>query len=449
MRINESNKAFYSKVLKTAGPITFQYLMLALVAVSDAFMLGSVEQNQMSAVSLATQVQFIQNIIIGAVVATTSILGSQYWGKRDREAMKKIVCIGLYFSVFVSCITFIGCTVFPRALMTVFTNESTLIEIGARYLRIAGWSYLLTGISQILLTTMKVSEHQNETALISSVAVVLNIILNAILIFGLFGGQGMGVEGAAIATLIARIVELCWVVIKSIGKDYIHPDLSSFVKIDRLLLGDFVKCAMPLLGACLFWGIGFSAYTAFMGHLGEDAAAANSVTAVIRDMICCMTDGLAAGAGIIVGNALGAGELEKGKEYGGRFVRLAFIIGGISTLLMLAFTPLIMQVVQLSDGARGYLKGMMFVMAFYMIGRAVNTVIINGIFGAGGDTLFDLYSLAVAMWCLAVPLAALGTFFLNFPVIAVYACTCLDEVGKIPWVLYHYKKYKWVKDLTR
>ena len=95
------------------------------------------------------------------------------------------------------------------------------------------------------------------------------------------------------------------------------------------------------------------------------------------------------------------------------------------------------------------MKGMFGVIAVYMIGRAINDVTINGIFGAGGDTLFDMYSLAVCMWCLAIPLAAAGTYYFHWPVVVVYACTCIDEVGKLPWVLHHFRKYKWVKDLTR
>ena len=199
----------------------------------------------------------------------------------------------------------------------------------------------------------------------------------------------------------------------------------------------------------MFWGIGFTSYSAFMGHLGTDAAAANSVASVIRDLVCCLCNGLASAAGIMVGNELGAGNKEKAKLYGDRLLVFGFIAGFISTFLMLIVTPLSLSFVKMTPEASGYLHGMMLIMAFYMIGRTVNSVIINGIFDSGGDTLFDVYSLAVCMWGLAIPLAALGTFVFHWPVLVVYACTCIDEVGKIPWVLQHYKKYKWVQDLTR
>lgn len=444
-----SDRVFCRKLLQLTAPIALQSLMLASVAAADAIMLGSVEQNSMSAVSLATQIQFIQNMILSAIVSTAGILGAQYWGKGDRQTVNDIFCISLRFCGLVSLLFFAGCMFFPRYLMLIFTNEEVLITIGIRYLRIAGWSYLLTGISQCYLVIMKVSGHASQTALISSGAVVINIILNAVLIYGLFGLPAMEVQGAALATLIARAIELVWCIICSLKDGYIRPDLSRFMKHDPLLAADFGKCALPLLGACLFWGVGFTSYTAFMGHMGTDAAAANSIASVVRDLICCLCNGISSGGGILVGHELGAGNLKRGKLYGDRLVKLAFLCGFLSTGVMLAVTPLVLRFVKLTDGAAGYLTGMMVIMAFYMIGRAVNTIIINGIFASGGDTLFDMYSLAVCMWGIAIPLAAAGTFLFHWPVLVVYACTCLDEVGKIPWVMAHYKKYIWVKDLTR
>lgn len=444
-----SDNIFLKKLGRLAAPIALQNLMLASVAAADALMLGRVTQNSMAAVSLATQIQFIQNMILMAIISPIVILGAQYWGKKDEKTVNDIFCIGLRLSVAVSLLFFIGCVFFPRYLMLIFTNEEVLIEIGVRYLKVAGWSYLLTGISQCYLAIMKVSEHAVQTAVVSSGAVIINIVLNAVFIFGLFGAPAMEVQGAATATLISRVIELVAVVIFSYRKGYIHPNWSRFFRRNKLLFGDFQRCALPLLGACLFWGIGFTSYSAFMGHLGTDATAANSIAAVVRDLVCCLCNGLASGGGILVGNELGAGKLDVGKRYGDRLVKIAFLTGFLSTAIMLAVTPFVTSFVKMTEQAERYLIGMMIIMAFYMIGRTVNTIIINGIFAAGGDTMFDMYSLAVCMWGIAIPLAVAGTFFLNWPVPVVYACTCLDEVGKIPWVMYHYRKYKWVKDLTR
>lgn len=443
------DKEFLVRLFKITLPIAFQYLMLASVAASDALMLGNVEQNSMAAVSLATQIQFIQNMFVSSIATAGSILGAQYWGKKDKDTVGKIFCLILRFAIVISVLFFIGCIFFPRGLMLLYTDREALISIGIHYLRIAGWSYLLTGISQCYLTIIKVTDHVPQTAFISSSAVVVNIILNAILIYGLLGNPAMGVEGAATATLIARVYELAACLFISRGEGYIRPQMKLLFAKMGVLSKDFIKCMWPLLGAYLFWGVGFTSYTSFMGHLGEDAAAANTVTAVIRDLVCCVTDGMAGGAGIVVGNALGAGKLADGKCYGIKIAKMAFLIGFVSAFFMLLLTPVIVNAVNLTDLARGYLYQMMLVMSFYMIGRSVNTIVINGVFSAGGDTLFDMYSLAICMWGIAVPLAACGTYLLHWPVFVVYACTCLDEVGKIPWVMHHFRRYKWVKDLTR
>lgn len=445
MRQNDYKK----KLISLAVPIALQNLMLALVAACDAMMLGNLEQDSMAAVSLATQIQFVQNMIITSIVAALSILGAQYWGKGDIKSMSSVFGNALRLSVIISLAFFVGCVFFPHELMYLFTNEETLVEIGVQYLRIAGWSYLLTGISQCYLMLMKISEHPSTTASITVATVVINIILNAILIFGLFGAPRLGVKGAAYATLTARVIELVLSVAFSFKKDYMRPRAVDFFKGNKLLTKDFYKCTWPLVGACLFWSIGFTSYTAFMGHLGKDAAAANSVAAVIRDLVCCMCNGVASGGGILVGNELGAGNLERGKDYGIRLAKLGFVVGFISTAIMLIVAPLSLNFVKLTPEAKKLLLGMMLIMAVYMIGRSVNTVIINGIFAAGGDTMYDMYSLAVCMWGIAIPLAAVGTFVFHWPILVVYACTCLDEVGKIPWVLFHFKKYKWVKNLTR
>ena len=443
------DEVFNRKLWRLMLPIALQSLMLSAVAAGDALMLGRVEQDSMAAVSLATQVQFVQNMIITSVTAAASILGAQYWGKGDKRTIVDIFNMSLRLNGLISLVFFLLCVLIPDKLMLVFASEKALISIGADYLRIAGWSYLLTGITQCYLTTMKVTDHVARTAWISSSAVVLNLILNGVFIFGLLGFPAMGARGAAVATLISRIVEFVWAVASSYQKGFLHPDFKRFFHRDKELSRDFHRNALPLLGGGLFWGVGFTSYTAIMGHMGGDAAAANSIAAVVRDLLCCLNVGISSAGGIMVGNELGAGHLERGRVYGERLAKLSVLLGFLSTAIVIAVTPLVVHFMILTDEARKLLSVMMIIMAVYMIGRCINTVVVNGVFGAGGDTLFDMYSLAVCMWGIAIPLALLGAFIWHWPVPLVYACTCLDEVGKLPWVYAHFKRYKWVKDLTR
>jgi putative MATE family efflux protein len=447
--IKIDSKHFYSRLVTIAGPISFQSLMLALVAACDALMLGRVAQEQMTAVSLATQIQFVQNMLIMAITGAGGILGAQYWGKGDKQTIQKLFDLMLKYAGAICIVFFIGCEFFPEALMHVFASDQTLIELGADYLRIAGWSYLITGVSQSYLAIMKVTEHVNESAWISSCAVVLNVVFNLIFIFGFLGAPRMEAKGAALATTIARIIELIICLVISSRSGYIRPAFSKMFKIGIQLTKDFWRQCLPLMGGSLFWGVGFTSYTAIMGHMGVDAAAANSIAAVVRDLICCVCNGIGSAAGIIVGNELGAGNLELGKAYGIKLMKISYVIGIASMIIVFAVTPLTVHMVLLTDEARKYLTGMMCIMAVYMIGRCVNTVTINGVLDGGGDTIFDMYSLAVCMWGIAIPLALLGAFVFHWPVLLVYSCTCLDEVGKIPWVMIRFRKYKWVQNLTK
>lgn len=443
------DRLFLKQLAKLALPIAAQTLMLSAVGVADTLMLGGLEQNAMSAVSLATKFQFLHNMLVSTFVAALVAMGAQYWGKKDVASINKLFGTTLRLNGFISILFFLCCEFIPGKMMLVFTNDPVLIQIGAGYLRVAGWSYLLTGFSQVYLALLKISDHASNAAVISSTAVVVNILLNAVLIFGLLGAPAIGVTGAAVATVLARVLETVGSVALSFREGYIRPRLRSLIQRDRLLSRDYYRCMLPLLGGSILWTVGFTAYSAFMGHIDQDAPAANSVASSVIELVCSMCVGLATGGGILVGNALGAGDLEKGKLYGIRVVKLGYMLGIVTAVLLFAVTPLIMSVVKLNDTAYEYLRGMMAVMTLYTFGRVVNTVTINGIFTAGGDTMFDFYSLAVTMWGIALPLAALGTFAFHWPVWVIYGCTCLDEVGKIPWVLFHFRKYKWVKDLTR
>ena len=442
------DKIFLKNLFSLAFPIALQSLMLALVGASDTIMLGSLDQNSMSAVSLATQLQFVQNLTISGVIAAFHVLGAQYAGKGDKNSVDMLLAMTLRISVLVSILTFILCFLYPEFAMSIYTDEAVLIEKGSGYLRIASFSYLLTGVTQCFLALLKLEKNTVAVARISGTAVVLNIGLNALLIFGLGPIPPMGVEGAAWATVWARIVETALTIYAVWSVKKIRPDLGNLFKFNRTLSRDYIRQLIPLLGAYLVWTLGISSYSAFLGHMGVDAAAASSLSQVVRNLVLSFTRGLAGGASIMVGYELGKGNLDLAKEYGLRLSILSLVCGVITAFLVLLFIPLGPLVVHLSPGATGYYREISLILSLYVIGAAFNSVVINGMFASGGDTMFDFYSIIVVMWGISIPLAFMGTFFFNWSVGAVFFCTCLDEVGKIPWTVHHYRKYKWLKDLT-
>lgn len=444
----KKNHDFTKKLLTLVFPIAFQQFMLALVSASDALMLGMLTQDSLSAVSLASQVTFVENLFLMAMTIGLSMFAAQYWGKGDKEAVERIFAYVMKVTAAVSFLFFLAGMCVPRSLMRIFTNELPLIEGGRVYLRTVSLAFLLTGISQVYLCILKNTGKAAKSSVISSASVVVNIILNAILIFGWFGLPQMGIAGAALATVIARVIEVAWCIFETVKKDSVKLRVCHMMHNDRLLRHDFWKYSSPVLGNEIVWGVGFTMYSVIMGHLGSDAVAANSIANIVKNLVACFCLGLGSGGGIMVGNELGAGRLDKAKEYGYKLCRLSVLCGVASGIVLLALSPLILAVTDLSATADAYLKWMLVMCSYYIVGKSVNGTTIAGIFCAGGDSKFGFLCDTVTMWCITVPLGLLTAFVLKLPVLAVYFIVNLDEIVKLPAVYRHYKKYKWVKDLT-
>lgn len=444
----EKETDFSRKLMTLIFPITFQQFMLALVSASDAVMLGVLSQDALSAVSLASQITFVENLFLAAMTIGLSMFAAQYWGKKDRQSMEKIFSYVMKITATVAFAFFLISLLMPGFLMRFFTNEKTLIDSGAVYLKTVSVSYFLTGVSQIYLCILKNSGKAVKAGTISSVSVIVNIFLNAILIFGLFGMPRLEIAGAALATVAAKIIEVVWCIIASVGKDSIHLKLQYFLHDSVQLKKDFWKYTLPVLGNEIVWGIGFTMYSVIMGHLGTDAVAANSIANIIKNLIVCFCIGLGSGGGIVVGNELGAGRLDAAKGYGSKLCHLAVIFGIASGVVMFLLSPIILKFNNLSDSANHYLKWMIVMCSVYMVGKSVNTTTIGGIFCAGGDSRFGFLCDAVTMWCITVPLGLIAAFVWKLPVLVVYLIINFDEMIKLPAVYKHYKKYLWVKDLT-
>ncbi len=445
---DEQPNDFTKKLLTLVFPIAFQQFMLAMVSASDALMLGMLTQDSLSAVSLASQVTFVENLFLAAMTIGLSMFAAQYWGKEDKAAVERIFAYVMKVTAAVSFLFFLAGLCIPGALMRIFTNEHPLIAGGRIYLRTVSSAFLLTGISQIYLCILKNTGKAAKSSVISSVSVVVNIILNAILIFGWFGLPRMGIAGAALATVIARVTEVAWCMFETAKKDGVKLRLCHMMHDDKVLRHDFWKYSSPVLGNEIVWGVGFTMYSVIMGHLGSDAVAANSLANIVKNLVACFCNGIGSGGGIMVGNELGAGRLEKAREYGGRLCRLSVLCGIASGLVLLSLSPLILAVTDLSGTAHVYLKWMLVMCSCYMVGKSVNGTTIAGIFCAGGDSRFGFLCDTITMWCITVPLGFLAAFTLRLPVVAVYFIVNMDEIVKLPAVYRHYKKYKWVKDLT-
>lgn len=442
-------KKFYRQLRGLVLPIAFQQFMLAAVSASDAVMLGLLSQDIMAAISLAGQVQFVFSLYLATMTIGASMFAAQYWGKGDRESVERIFGMVMRFTVPVSAGFTLLTALLPRAVMRIFTPEAELIAQGAVYLRAVSPSYLLCGISQLFLCMMKNCGRAAAASRISAASVVINIGLNALLIFGLLGLPALGAAGAAVATVLARLAELALACRDSGKPGRIRLRWHCFRTREQRRSREFWKYVTPVLGNEIVWGVGFTMCSVIMGHLGSDAVAANSIAAIAKGLLICLCIGIGNGGGILVGNELGAGNLERAKEYGCRVARLSVLAGFLTGAVLLALSPVIVRLTSLTPAAQGYLKRMLAICSYYCIGKSINSAVIGGIFCAGGDSRFGFACDAVTLWAITIPLGLLAAFVWNLPVIAVYFILNLDEIIKLPAVYLHFKKYKWVTDLTQ
>ena len=445
--ITIDKKEFRQKLIRIVIPITMQNFMFALLPVSDIIMLGIIGQDSMSAISLAGQFFFLFNLFLSAVVQGTSLYAAQLWGDGDKESIEKLFAIVILLTLPISLV-FFGVAMFcPGLIMQMYTSDPVLINIGVGYLRIVAFSYLFNGLAQVFEIIMKNAEMVRATAIISGIMVFLNIVLNAVFIYGMFGLPQMGADGAALGTSLSCAVSLviiliCWgrkCVIRLRWKHFIHPS-GNVLKV-------FFKYALPIFANSMSWGLGFNMITVIIGHMGSDVVAANAVVAVVKDLISSFGWALSSGGSIMVGNELGAGNLEKAKLYGARLCRIAIISGFVAGGIAVMMIPAALTIVD-TPLAEHYLTWMMIMCVYYIVGRNINTMTIGGIFSAGGDTKFGMLCDGITMWCFIVPLGYLAAFQFDLPVLLVYFILNLDEMIKLPVVYHHYKKYKWVRKIV-
>ena len=444
--MDERKRSLRKEIVRLALPIALQQFMTALVGACDAIMLGKLSQDAMSAVSLATQVTFVFNLFMFAFMAGENMFVAQYYGKGDYKGISQVFSLVTKICGCIAVVFLAGALFFPEQIMRILTNEETLIVLGSEYLRVIGISYVFSGIAQTFLAIMKNCGAVNMSTLINGVMVILNIALNAVFIFGLSGFPKMGIKGAALATVLATVVQFLWSVGYVLCR--IRAVKFSLRSCEKKLFGRFWQKAVPLLINNLAWGIGFSMYSVIMGHLGTDAVAANGIANISKNLVVCFCLGLGNAGSIIVGNRLGADRLQEAKEVGETLTKTAIIAGIVSGLVLIALSPFITKMVDLTPTARGYLQKMLLICSYYIAGKSVNCMTIGGIFAAGGDSKFGMLCDSVTLWCIIVPLGCICAFILKLPVMVVYFVLNLDEIIKLPVVYKHYKKYKWIKNLT-
>ena len=440
---------FYRQMFKLAIPIIIQNLLSAAVNSSDVIMLNYVGQSAISAVSLAANYSNILFMVYYGLGTGASLLCAQYFGKKNMQAIHAVEGIALRFSLAISALVALAAFTMPQRMLLLFTSDQELIAIGSSYIRIMGITYLCWGVTEIYLAILRSIGRVTISMTLNMLAFGLNILLNAVFIFGLFGAPKLGVTGVAIATASSRLIQLvACVIVSLLSKDVKLNPAYMFIR-SKTLLNDFIHLSLPALGNDLSWSVAFSMYSVILGHLGTEAVAANSLVTVVRNVGSVFCFAIASAGTILLGRVMGQGELEKSKSYASRMLKMTVVAGAVGGVIVLAVTPFVLRFASLNDMAMHYLKYMLLINSYYIMGSAVNTALIAGVFRAGGDTKFGLICDTIDMWVYAVPLGFFAAFVLKLPVLWVYFLLCTDEFVKWPWVIRHYRKGEWAKNITR
>ena len=447
--MTQEAKNFYKDLRNVVQPMAIQNLISSAVNSADVIMLGYIGQTAIAASSLAGNVAFILFMISTGLSSGLVMLGAQYWGKKDTEAIKTLLGIGLRICCSVEIIVACIAAFYPRILMLIFTKDSALIAEGCKYLRAASFSYVCLSFSQMFQAGFKSIERVNIVTITSTTSLFLNIGLNAVFIFGLLGVPKMGITGVGIATSIARFIEMIICFIYAGRQTDVKFSVSCVFRRNKLLTRDFFKYSLPAVGNELVWGSAFAMYSVIMGHLGEDIVAANSVVNTVRQLGSVLCFGMAYGGAIVVGKYMGAGDMAVAERNASRLARVTIFSGVLGAVLLICLYPVLPYIADLNETAAHYRNILLFINAYSLIGASINTVLICGIFRAGGDSKFGFVADIINMWCVSVPLGLLAAFVFKLPPLWVYFILFLDEFEKMPFVIHHYFKKGWLRNITR
>ncbi len=444
-----ARKGFYRELFVLVIPIVVQNLIASSVTVADTLMLGNVDQTSLSASGLAGQLMFLINVMFFGLNSAITILASQYWGKKDVKVISKILGMGLIIAMAVT-VTFSALAFFvPERVMWVWTDDPELIKAGAVYLRYVAPSYIFLGIFQPYISILKSCERVVFSTVISTIALLVNVVMNFFLIFGYGPFPELGISGAAIATSLSCGSGALLCIIDFLRQKVIPKDLRLMFAIPYALVSDFFRYSLPAFVNDVMWGLAFTVNSIIMGHLGSDIVAANAVVSSIRDLVTVVGFGIASAASIMLGKQIGENRLDRAKEDASSIVRVAIFSGIISGFVLLCMSPFVPGLVDITEVAAGYLRVMLLINIAYQMGQIINTVLIASIFRCGGNSKFGMFLDIITMWFFAVPLGLISAFVLKLPPLIVYILMCTDEFAKMPFAVKHYLKGGWVKNITR
>lgn len=444
------DKTFYKSFFSLFKILVIQNIIVLSVNLADNIMIGSYSETALSGVAAVNQIQFVFNLLIGSLGDAVVALGSQYWGKEDIKSIKKISCGALISGIIFSAALFAAASFFPREIVGLFTKTPEIIGQGAEYLRLIKYTYLLFGLTNLLLAMLRSVEKVKIAFGTSLMSLIINCSINYCLIKGNFGFPEMGVTGAAIGTLTARAIELLVVIIYVFRfEKRLNLKIREIIKPDWLYIKDYVKTCIPFAVVGTMFGLSTALQTVILGHLSDSAIAANSVSSTLYMVLKVASTGAAAAAAVVIGKTVGSGNLSKIKEYA-RTLQLIFLsIGIITSIALRIVKEPVLSLYNLTPETLDMARRFISILCITCIGTAYQMPTNTGIVRGGGDTKYVLKLDIIAIWCIVLPLSFLGAFRLGWSAPLVMFCLNSDQLFKVIPAVIKVNRFRWIKKLTR
>jgi putative MATE family efflux protein len=447
MRID---REYYSNLLRIAVPITTQNFLSSFLNVIDVTMLGQLGETSVAAVGLANQIFFLLMLMLFGTNSGVGIFTAQLWGKKDLTNVRKVLGIGLIIGLSGSFLFTLLALIFPDLALRFYSNDPQVIATGSSYLRIVGWVYMVTAVTFAYSSVLRSTGFVRVPMLVSVTALSLKTALNYCLIFGNFGFPQLGVQGAAIATVIARLLELAAILTITYWRK-LPPAarIAELLGFDRAFLTRVLKTSLPVLFNETLWSLGITTYNMVYGRIGTEAIAAMNISASIENLAFVIFIGLSEATGIMIGNRIGAGDEGKAFLYARRTLVITTIGAILIGLIIITNIDFILSFYKLSAVSRSNAHNILLVMGSAFWIRISNLVIIVGVLRAGGDTRFSMYLDAGTVWLVGVPIALIFGLVLHFPVYLVYLFIISEELVKYLIALGRFFSRRWVNNLVQ
>lgn len=442
------DRLFFRSMLSIALPLAIQNLIQSGLNMVDTLMIGQIGETEIAAVALSNQLFFLLVLVIFGISSGASVFASQYWGKKDIHGVKESLSLSLLLSGSAAIIFSIGAIFFPQKILSIYSKDLEVVRIGADYLRIVGFSYLFTSITLTYSASLRSTEKVKLTTMVAALSITINTILNFFLIFGIGPFPSLGVKGAAIATVIARLIETLILLFFVYRKN--DPSAISFkdlFSISRDYIKRYFRTSTPVILNEIFWSVGITAINLVFARISTEAMASFSITDTIIKLFTVFFFGTSSACAVMVGNRIGAGEEERAKYYAHSYAILGPALGLVMGLLLFPLAGFLPELFNISPQAKYGVKTMLRVLAFLLPFKIFNWHMVVGILRSGGDTKFSLIIEAGGIWLIAVPAAIFTGLVLHWPLAMIYLALSMEEICKFIIGLNRLKSGKWLKNV--